>query len=37
MEALILSSSVEFHIVDIKHVLNKEAEKILEEKIKILF
>ncbi|MBI64819.1 MAG: tetraacyldisaccharide 4'-kinase [Candidatus Marinimicrobia bacterium] len=37
MATLICSYSVEFHIIDIEHVLNKGAEKILKEKIKVLF
>ena len=37
LTTLLHSCSVEFHIIDIEHVLNEGAEKILEEKIKVLF
>ena len=37
LDSLINSCAVEFHIIDIEHVLNDEEEKVLEEKIKVLF
>ena len=37
LTTLLLSCSVEFHIIDIEHVLKGGEKKILEEKIKVLF